>query len=104
MEEFMALDPTPAEKTTHSKPITRIIFHGELSAALSEGIENLLEVPAEIIVLPGDFSSEADKQAYASADIIVSGWYNQTLPRPERVRLFQLPGAGYDGVNLAALP
>lgn len=82
----------------------RIVFHGELSGAIREGIESLLDFPAEITVLPNDFTSDDERQTYASADILVSGWYNTSLPPLENVRLFQLPGAGYDGVDLAALP
>src|SRR5262249_35101734 len=55
-------------------------------------------------VLPDILMDEADKEAYAAADVVVGVKFNRTLPRPERLKLFHLPGAGYEGVDFNALP
>jgi phosphoglycerate dehydrogenase-like enzyme len=81
-----------------------IVFHGENAASFSGGFAGLLEVEADIAILPDLLASEADRRAYAAADVIVGVKYDGTLPHPERLRLFHVPGAGYDAVDLAALP
>lgn len=82
----------------------RIVFHGEAASAFADGFAALLAAPAEIAVLPDELSGDADRRAYAAADVIVSGWFRRTLPQPERLALFHVPGAGYDAVDLAAVP
>lgn len=81
----------------------RIIFHGENAASFSHGFAELLAAPAEISVLP-DVLSEADRQTYAQADVIVATKFDASLPVPPGLKLFHVPGAGYDAVDLAALP
>lgn len=82
----------------------RIVFHGENAASFTGGFAALLDMPAEVVVLPDTLSGPADHAAYAGAEVIVSTRYGTALPRPDGLRLFQVPGAGYDAVDLAALP
>lgn len=79
-----------------------IIFHGENAA--SRGFKELVGVEADIQVLPDVLSDEADRRAYAEADVIVGVSFDGALPRPQRLKLFHVPGAGYDAVGLEALP
>jgi phosphoglycerate dehydrogenase-like enzyme len=82
----------------------RIVFHGENAASFSHGFADLVGEGAAITVLPDVLASEADRTTYAAADVIVGVRYDASFPRPERLRLFHVPGAGYDAVDLAALP
>jgi phosphoglycerate dehydrogenase-like enzyme len=41
---------------------------------------------------------------FASADVIIGTRFDAALPRPRGLRLFHVPGAGYDSVDLDALP
>ncbi|MFC7400035.1 2-hydroxyacid dehydrogenase [Chelatococcus sp. GCM10030263] len=82
----------------------RIVFHGENAASFSHGFAALVGEGAEIAVLPDVLASDADRAAYAAADVIVGTRYEASFPRPDRLRLFHVPGAGYDAVDLAALP
>jgi phosphoglycerate dehydrogenase-like enzyme len=82
----------------------RIVFHGANGASFSAGFADLVGGGAEIIILPDALESAADRAAYASADVIVGTKFSADLPRPERLKLFHVPGAGYDAVDLAALP
>ena len=82
----------------------RIVFHGANGASFSEGFADLVGGGAEIAILPDVLESAADRAAYASADVIVGTKFTADLPRPERLKLFHVPGAGYDAVDLAALP
>ncbi len=81
-----------------------IVFHGENAASFSEGFAALLDIPAEIAVLPDALDSPGDRAAYAGAEAIIGTRFHAALPRPDALRLFQVPGAGYDAVDLAALP
>ncbi|CAH1672368.1 Phosphoglycerate dehydrogenase-like enzyme [Chelatococcus asaccharovorans] len=81
----------------------RIVFHGENAASFSHGFADLVG-EADITVLPDILASEADRAAYAAADVVVGTRFNTSLPRPAGLKLFHVPGAGYDAVDLGALP
>jgi phosphoglycerate dehydrogenase-like enzyme len=82
----------------------RIVFHGDNAASFSEDFARLLGEPAEIRLVPDDLGSAADRDAYVQADAIVGVRYGQDTPRPEQLKLFHVPGAGYDAVDLDAVP
>lgn len=82
----------------------RIIFHGENAASFSEGFADLVGPGAEVASLPELLESEADRSAYAAADAIIGVKFDETLPVPAGLRLFHVPGAGYDAVKLDLLP
>lgn len=82
----------------------RIIFHGENAATFSHGFAELLGQPADIQLLPDILESEAEKAAYAQAQAIVGVKFDASLPAPAELKLFHVPGAGYDAVNLDLLP
>lgn len=82
----------------------RIIFHGENAASFSQDFGELVGSEADIRLLPDALNDEADQRAYAEADVIIGVKFDGTLPRPQRLKLFHVPGAGYDAVDLVALP
>jgi len=82
----------------------RIVFHGENAACFSNDFEKLVQDGSEIVILPGVLTSEAEKETYRQADIIIGVKYDASLPKPERLSLFHVPGAGYDAVNLDLMP
>lgn len=82
----------------------RIIFHGENAATFSHGFAELLGQPADIQLLPDVLETEAEKAAYAQAQAIVGVKFDASLPLPADLRLFHVPGAGYDAVKLDLLP
>lgn len=82
----------------------RIIFHGENAASFSRGFADLVGPDAEIRILPDALQAQADRDAYASAQAIIGVKFDASLPVPQDLRLFHVPGAGYDAVDLARLP
>lgn len=82
----------------------RIVFHGANAASFSAGFADLVGGDAEVVILPDVLDRAEDRAAYASADAIVGTKFSADLPRPDRLKLFHVPGAGYDAVDLAALP
>jgi phosphoglycerate dehydrogenase-like enzyme len=81
-----------------------IVFHGENAASFSKDFGNLVSETARIRVLPDHLTTASDRQTYADADVIVGARFGKELPRPERLTLFHVPGAGYDAVDLGAVP
>jgi phosphoglycerate dehydrogenase-like enzyme len=84
--------------------IMRIVFHGENAASFSHDFQPLIGEAARISVLPDVLSDRAHSQTYVAADVIVGSRFSGELPRPERLQLFHVPGAGYDAVDIAAIP
>jgi len=82
----------------------RIVFHGENAASFSHDFQRLVGNAAQISVLPDLLTDRAHSQTYVAADVIVGGRFSGNLPRPERLQLFHLAGAGYDAVDLGAIP
>jgi len=82
----------------------RIVFHGENAASFSKGFGRLLGETADIRILPDLLTNSADREAYAGAEAIIGVRFAGDLPQPESLQLFHVPGAGYDAVDLAAIP
>jgi phosphoglycerate dehydrogenase-like enzyme len=82
----------------------RIVFHGANAASFSGDFDRLVGESADIRILPDVLSEASDRQAYTGADAIVGVRFARDLPRPERLQLFHVPGAGYDMVDLGVLP
>jgi phosphoglycerate dehydrogenase-like enzyme len=82
----------------------RIVFHGTNAIGFHDGFADLLGQPASIACLPDELQTDAQRQEYAAADVIIGMRFDAALPRPERLRLFHVPAAGYDAVDFAAVP
>ena len=81
-----------------------LVFHGSNAEVFAKGLEPLLQSPHHLHVLPDVIASEEHKALYSQADVIVGIAYNSQLPRPDGLKLYHVPGAGYDGIDQAALP
>ena len=82
----------------------RVVFHGENAASFSHGFAEMVGDKAEIRLLPDHLEAGADQKAYAEAEVIVGVKFDAGLPQPAGLKLFHVPGAGYDMVDLGALP
>lgn len=82
----------------------KIVFHGENAGAFHPGFVELLGDNCDVAVLPDQLETEHQRETYRSADIVVATRFSSSLPRPEALRLFLVPGAGYDAVDFEALP
>ena len=82
----------------------RIVFHGENAASFSNDFGRLVEETEDIRILPDLLTNPADQEAYARAETIIGARFARDLPQPESLQLFHVPGAGYDAVDLAAIP
>ena len=82
----------------------RIVFHGGNAASFRPGFDELVGQGHSISVLPDDLKDDANRQLYSDADFIVGARFNKNLPVSPRLKLYHVPGAGYDAIDLDALP
>ncbi len=82
----------------------RIVFHGENAASFSHDFQRLVDEAAQISVLPDVLTDRAHTQTYVAANVIVGISFSGDLPQPRQLQLFHVPGAGYDAVDLDAIP
>ena len=81
-----------------------LVFHGSNAAVFADGFKTLTESKHTIHILPDMLESAEQKTIYSQADVIVGIAYTAQLPRPDGLKLYHVPGAGYDGVDQTALP
>ncbi len=82
----------------------QIVFHGENAASFSEGFSSLVEKTDRICLLPDKLTTAQEQQAYQNADFIIGVKFDSSLPMPKQLKLFHVPGAGFDAVDLGLLP
>ncbi|MGG5819105.1 2-hydroxyacid dehydrogenase [Falsiroseomonas sp. HW251] len=82
----------------------RIVFHGANAASFSEGFADLVGPGAEVAILSDSLAQDGERERYAAAGAIIGVRFDPSLPRPAALRLFHVPGAGFDAVDLPTLP
>ena len=82
----------------------KIVFFGMNAGSFVPGFAELLEREHEVVALPDPVESEGDRAAFAAADAIIGVKFDATCPVPGGLRLWQVPGAGYDLVDISRLP
>jgi phosphoglycerate dehydrogenase-like enzyme len=83
----------------------RIVFHGDnVAASFEPGFAALVAPGAQVFVLPDALATPADRECFAAADVVIGLRYDSSLPKSDRLSLFHVPAAGYDAVDLAAVP
>jgi phosphoglycerate dehydrogenase-like enzyme len=81
-----------------------IAFHGANAATFRPDIETLLSIPHEISLLSDGLSGTDERQIFREADVIVGTVLSENHPVPRNAKLYQVAGAGYDGIDRARLP
>ena len=82
----------------------KILFHGENARAFRPGLESRLEGDHDIVTVDDGLTGPGAVEHFVSADVIVGIRLGPGMPRPDRLRLYQMPGAGTDGIDRACLP
>ena len=84
--------------------LLKIVFHGDNAANFRPGLEGLLNHPHTVISVSQELSQPGEVAHFESADVIVGIALNESLPSPQKARLFQAPSAGTDGIQRNCLP
>ncbi|MFW2545615.1 2-hydroxyacid dehydrogenase [Primorskyibacter sp. 2E107] len=79
-----------------------IVFYGPNAATFEPGLSEQLDMPHKITVISDAADSPGEAEALASADVVVGVHY--AGKGVQNARLFQLPAAGFDKVDMDALP
>lgn len=82
----------------------KIVFHGQNAGAFREGIEPLLKEPHVIATLGNLLDQPGEEEAYSKADIIIGTRFSIAHRPSPALKLYHLPAAGYDGIEMEALP
>ncbi|MEP6201382.1 MAG: 2-hydroxyacid dehydrogenase, partial [Marinomonas sp.] len=81
----------------------KIVFYGANAATFEPGLAKLLDEPHQITVTSDGADGDGEALALAEADVVVGAHYKAGAGA-QKARLFQPPAAGYDKVDLDALP
>lgn len=81
-----------------------IVFFGMNAGSFAEGFGALLDAPHQLTALPDSLDTPEQRATFAAADAIIGVKFDAACPIPPGLRLFQVPGAGYDLVDIARLP
>lgn len=81
----------------------KIVFHGNNASTFRGGFERYLDAGHDIAVLSDALDQPGEASTYGAAEVIV-GVVRRAGQPPMTARLFQVPGAGYDKVDIDALP
>jgi len=82
----------------------KIVFHGQNAVNFRRGFEQMI-APVHTIVDVGDaLSAPGEAEHYASADVIVGIKLDASMPRPQKLRLYQAPAAGTEAIDVSLLP
>ncbi|CUH81155.1 2-hydroxyacid dehydrogenase [Tropicibacter naphthalenivorans] len=81
---------------------TKIVFYGANASTFQPGLAEQLDAPHQITVISDAADQPGEAQALAEADVVVGVHYS--VAGVQNARLFQLPAAGYDKVDMDALP
>ncbi len=86
---------------TDTAPV-RVVFHGESTAMFADGFAALVPHELDIAVVPQSLAEPADQARYAAAEVLVAN--RVAGPAPAGLKLLHVPAAGYDGIDMAAVP
>ncbi len=81
----------------------RIVFHGSNASTFEAGFPDLLEGDHDVTTLSDALDGPGEREVFAAADVVVGVHFTRDHPRLS-ARLYQLPAAGHDKVDLSALP
>jgi phosphoglycerate dehydrogenase-like enzyme len=82
----------------------RAILLGDLACGYRGHMRAALQTPWELVPVPDAASADARTAALREADAVVAVRWGADDPLPAGLRLFQVAAAGYDAVDLAAIP
>lgn len=81
-----------------------IVFHGKNALNFRNGFEDLLEGRYTVFEVQDRMVLPGEAECYAQADIIIGNRLEKGMPVPGQLKLYQVPGAGYDRIDRGALP
>jgi phosphoglycerate dehydrogenase-like enzyme len=81
-----------------------VVFHGTLIHHLADLFLAKVKTPWSVQRFFEEDPREDFARALADADVLISMAWNAGFPPAPRLKLIQVPGTGYEGIDLAAVP
>jgi phosphoglycerate dehydrogenase-like enzyme len=78
------------------------VLVGTPCAPFRDGVAAAVATPWDIVSISDDLSASAE--LIGRADAVITIQYGKAWPVAPNLRLLQVPGAGYDGIDIAAVP
>ena len=82
----------------------KIVFHGANAATFRPDFETYLDGSHTITVLSDDLAEAGEETLFTDSEVIIGTALSRHHPTPKNARLYQVAGAGYDGVDLRRIP
>lgn len=82
----------------------KIAFHGTNAATFRPGFERRIAESHQLRLLSEELSDAEEVGYFKEAEVIIGTFLSELQPFPERVKLYQVAGAGYDGIDFSCLP
>jgi phosphoglycerate dehydrogenase-like enzyme len=82
----------------------RIVLHGRNASTFAPGFAEMIGPRHEVMRLSDALSGAGETQTFSTSDVIIGSWLNASMPKLTRLRLFQVPGAGVEGIDRNLLP
>ncbi|HEX3499853.1 MAG TPA: 2-hydroxyacid dehydrogenase [Stellaceae bacterium] len=98
------LDAMEHPANTPSANTPTVVLFGYNAADRADALRPLLASAWRIVKVPEGADRAMVTAAFAEADAIFTHRFDSELPPAPRLKLLQVPGAGYDPIDLAALP
>jgi phosphoglycerate dehydrogenase-like enzyme len=77
---------------------------GKSSHPFLAGLQRHVATTWSFANLEADSPRDELAEAFEAADALIATHFTRDLPRAPKLRLLQVPGAGYDGIDIAAIP
>lgn len=82
----------------------RVLLVGPAVHPFQSGLEKLVRTPWTCVPVGGGMDDPAFMREIGAADAAITVSFTKSAPPAPRLRLLQVPGAGYDGIDLKAVP
>jgi phosphoglycerate dehydrogenase-like enzyme len=80
-----------------------VLVVGGSALPFRDGIAESVATPWDVVAVPPDDTSGYE-ELISRADAAITGRYSASWPASPNLRLLQVPGAGYDGIDVGAIP
>jgi phosphoglycerate dehydrogenase-like enzyme len=87
----------------HASTRSVVVLHYNPADRINDALARLAAT-WKVTALPDDADRSTVADALAGADALFAHHFDGNSPPAPKLRLLQVPGAGYDGIDLAALP
>ncbi|MGH7485919.1 MAG: 2-hydroxyacid dehydrogenase, partial [bacterium] len=80
-----------------------VVLHGANASTFVPGFAEMIGASHEVMQLSDALNGVGEAEAFSGADVVIGSWLSPSMPKLPRLRLFQVPGAGVEGIDRSLL-